>query len=157
MEVATFAAGCFWGGEATFRKVKGVTKTTVGYTGGNFANPTYQDVCTDRTGHAEAIRIEFDPKQVSYNKLLETFWAMHDPTTPNRQGWDVGTQYRSVIFYHTPEQRAKAIASKEKLERERRYQRPIVTEILPTSEFYPAEDYHQQYYEKKGIIKSCHL
>ena len=157
MEVATFAAGCFWGVEATFRKIRGVIKTTVGYTGGNFENPTYQDVCTDQTGHAEAIRIEFDPTKVSYNKLLETFWAMHDPTTPNRQGWDVGTQYRSAIFYHTNEQRAKAIASKEKLERERKYQHPIVTQILPAGEFYPAEEYHQQYYEKKGNIKSCHL
>jgi peptide-methionine (S)-S-oxide reductase len=157
MEVATFAAGCFWGVEATFRKIRGVIKTTVGYTGGNFENPTYQDVCTDQTGHAEAIRIEFDPTKVSYNKLLETFWAMHDPTTPNRQGWDVGTQYRSAIFYHTNEQKAKAIASKEKLERERKYQHPIVTQILPAGEFYPAEEYHQQYYEKKGNIKSCHL
>jgi len=157
MEIATFAAGCFWGVETAFRKVKGVLKTTVGYTGGQFKNPSYQDVCTDRTGHAEAVRVEFDPAQVSYDKLLEAFFAMHDPTTPNRQGWDSGTQYRSATFYHTPEQREKAIAAKVKLESERRFKHPIVTEIVPASEFYPAEEYHQQYYEKKGIIKSCHI
>lgn len=157
MEVATFAAGCFWGVEETFRKIKGVLKTTVGYTGGHFKNPSYQDVCTDQTGHAEAIRLEFDPVQVSYNRLLEVFFAMHDPTTPNRQGWDVGTQYRSVIFYHNLTQKEKAIAFKEKLEHETRFKRPIVTEIVPASEFYPAEDYHQKYYEKKGIIKGCHI
>ncbi|MDD1778179.1 MAG: peptide-methionine (S)-S-oxide reductase MsrA [Candidatus Helarchaeota archaeon] len=157
MEIATFAAGCFWGVEAAFRKIKGVVKTTVGYTGGQFKNPSYQDVCTDGTGHAEAVRVEFDTTQVSYETLLEAFFTMHDPTTPNRQGWDVGTQYRSAIFYHTSKQRDKAIASKEKLEREGRFQRPIVTEILPASEFYPAEEYHQQYYEKKGIMKGCHI
>jgi peptide-methionine (S)-S-oxide reductase len=157
MELATFAAGCFWGVEAAFRKIKGVVKTTVGYTGGHFKNPSYQDVCTDQTGHAEAVRVEFDPIQVSYDKLLEVFFAMHDPTTPNRQGWDVGTQYRSAIFYHSHDQKVKALAFKEKLEREKKFQRPIVTEIVPVTTFNDAEAYHQQYYEKKGILKGCHL
>jgi peptide-methionine (S)-S-oxide reductase len=151
METATFAAGCFWGVEAAFRKVPGVVETTVGYTGGHTENPTYEEVCSDRTGHAEAVRIEFDPEQVSYEQLLEVFWNIHDPTTPNRQGPDVGSQYRSAIFYHTPEQEAAARASKEKLERSGHFANPIVTEIVPAAEFYPAEEYHQRYYEKEGL------
>ncbi|HUK31939.1 MAG TPA: peptide-methionine (S)-S-oxide reductase MsrA [Candidatus Acidoferrum sp.] len=154
MAKATFAAGCFWGVEANFRRVMGVTSTAVGYTGGQLANPTYEAVCTDRTGHAEAIEVDYDPKQVRYEDLLEIFWATHDPTTPNRQGPDVGTQYRSAIFYHDSEQEAAAIASKERSEKSGRFRRPIVTQIVPAGVFYPAEDYHQQYYEKRGL-KGC--
>jgi peptide-methionine (S)-S-oxide reductase len=151
MAKATFAAGCFWGVESNFRRVMGVTSTTVGYTGGQLANPTYEAVCTDRTGHAEAIEVEYDPQQVRYEDLLEIFWATHDPTTPNRQGPDVGTQYRSAIFYHDAAQEAAAIASKERQEKSGRFRRPIVTQIVPATTFYPAEDYHQQYNEKRGI------
>ena len=156
MEKATFGAGCFWGVEAAFRQIKGVTATTVGYLGGTLENPTYRDVCTGRTGHAEVVEVDFDPAQVSYNDLLNVFWENHDPTTLNRQGPDVGTQYRSAIFYHTPEQKAAAEASKAQQEQSGRYRRPIVTEITPTSAFYAAEDYHQQYLEKRGL-SSCHL
>jgi peptide-methionine (S)-S-oxide reductase len=151
MEKATFAAGCFWGVEETFRNVKGVRSTRVGYSGGQFPNPTYEDVCSDRTGHAESIEVEFDPAEVSYQDLLNIFWEMHDPTTLNRQGPDVGSQYRSVIFFHTPEQEAAARASKEKLARSGRLQRPIVTQIVPAAEFYPAEEYHQRYLAKRGL------
>lgn len=151
MEKASFAAGCFWGVEATFRQVKGVASTAVGYMGGTLKNPTYQDVCTDRTGHAEAVEVVYDPNQVSYDNLLKVFWENHDPTTLNRQGPDVGTQYRSTIFFHTPEQEAAAKASKEKLEKAHVFKRPIVTEIVPASEFWKAEDYHQQYLEKRGL------
>ena len=154
MEMATFAAGCFWGVEETFRQTKGVTATAVGYSGGTLENPTYEDVCTDRTGHAEAVQVEYDPAQVSYEKLLDIFWNNHDPTTPNRQGPDVGTQYRSVIFYHGPEQQAVAVASKEKLETSGKYQRPIVTAIVPATTFWRAEEYHQRYLEKRGM-NSC--
>ena len=150
-EKATFGAGCFWGVEAAFRKVKGVVSTAVGYSGGSFKNPTYEDVCTDQTGHAEVVQAEYDPSQVTYDQLLDLFWQVHDPTTSNRQGPDVGTQYRSAIFYHTPQQRAQAEAAKEKLQKSGRFQRPIVTEIKPASEFYRAEDYHQQYFEKPGL------
>ncbi len=150
-EKATFAAGCFWGVESTFRRVKGVISTQVGYAGGHHPNPTYREVCTGFTGHAESLEIEFDPDQVSYEQLLEVFWDEHDPTTLNRQGPDVGSQYRSAIFYHTPEQEAAARASKEKLQS--RYSRPIVTEIIPASEFYRAEEYHQQYFEKQGMFR----
>jgi len=149
METATFAAGCFWGIEASFRKVKGVKDTAVGYTGGTTANPTYRDVCSGQTGHAEAVRVEYDPNEVSYQDLLEVFWDIHDPTTLNRQGPDIGSQYRSAIFYHNPEQEQAAKASKAKLEAENRFGKPIVTQIVPKSEFYMAEDYHQQYFEKK--------
>jgi len=149
-EKATFGAGCFWGVEAAFRQVKGVISTTVGYSGGTFKNPTYQDVCSGRTGHAEVVEVEYDPSQVSYEDLLSVFWENHDPTQLNRQGPDVGAQYRSAIFFHTPEQEAAAQASKEALQRSGRYQRPVVTEITPASEFYRAEDYHQQYLEKRG-------
>jgi peptide-methionine (S)-S-oxide reductase len=156
MEKATFAAGCFWGVEATFRALPGVTGTRVGYTGGSLGNPTYQDVCTDRTGHAEAVEVTYDPAKVSYDELLKAFWENHDPTTLNRQGPDAGTQYRSAIFYHSPEQESEARASKERLAQSGRYRRPIVTEIVPAVEFWPAEDYHQQYLEKRGLAH-CHI
>jgi len=151
MEKVTFGAGCFWGIEATFRKVDGVVSTAVGYSGGSFQNPTYEDVCTDRTGHAEVVEVEYDPERVTYAQLLDVFWQVHDPTTLNRQGPDIGTQYRSVIFYHTPEQKAQAEASKERLQKSGRAKRPIVTEIVPAAEFYRAEEYHQQYFEKRGL------
>jgi len=156
MEKATFGAGCFWGVEAAFRQIKGVVSTAVGYMGGTLTSPTYQDVCTDRTGHAEVVQVEFDPAQVSYQDLLRVFWENHDPTTPNRQGPDVGTQYRSVIFFHTPEQEAAAKASRDALEKSGTYRRPIVTEIVPAPEFWRAEEYHQQYLEKRGLAH-CHL
>jgi peptide-methionine (S)-S-oxide reductase len=155
-EKATFAAGCFWGVEAAFRQVAGVTDTAVGYTGGWLQNPTYEDVCTDRTGHAEVVQVEYDPARVSYDELLDVFWANHDPTTRNRQGPDVGTQYRSAIFYHTPEQLRSAEASKGRLERTGRYKSPIVTELAPASQFYRAEEYHQRYLEKRGLAH-CRL
>jgi peptide-methionine (S)-S-oxide reductase len=156
MAKATFAAGCFWGVEATFRQLPGVSSTRVGYTGGSTSNPTYKDVCTDRTGHAEAVEVEYDPATLSYEKLLEIFWENHDPTQLNRQGPDYGSQYRSGIFFHTPEQEAEAKASKEKLEQAHRYSRPIVTQIIPATTFFEAEDYHQQYLEKRGLA-SCHI
>ena len=156
MEKATFAAGCFWGVEAAFRAVPGVVGTTVGYSGGTFPNPTYHDVCTGRTGHAEVVEVEFDPARVSYQDLLRVFWENHDPTTLNRQGPDVGTQYRSEIFFHSPEQQAAALASKQELERTGAYKRPIVTAILPAAPFYRAEEYHQQYLEKRGQA-SCRI
>jgi peptide-methionine (S)-S-oxide reductase len=156
MQKATFAAGCFWGVEATFRAMPGVLGTRVGYTGGSTDNPTYKEVCTDRTGHAEAVEVDFDPAQVRYEDLLKVFWENHDPTQLNRQGPDWGTQYRSAIFFHTPEQRRAAQASKESLEKARRFSKPIVTQIVPAVTFYPAEDYHQQYLEKRGLA-SCHI
>ncbi|HEX4594422.1 MAG TPA: peptide-methionine (S)-S-oxide reductase MsrA [Bryobacteraceae bacterium] len=156
MEKATFGAGCFWGVEAAFRQVKGVKATAVGYMGGKLNDPTYQDVCTDRTGHAEVVQVEFDPAEVSYEELLRVFWDNHDPTTLNRQGPDTGTQYRSVIFYHTPEQEAVAKASKEALAKSGRFKKPIVTEITAAPEFWRAEDYHQQYLEKRGLAH-CNL
>jgi peptide-methionine (S)-S-oxide reductase len=152
MEKATLAAGCFWGVEAAFRKVKGVVSTSVGYTGGSFKDPTYEDVCSGRTGHAEAVEVEYDPSRVSYDELLTVFWDNHDPTTLNRQGPDIGTQYRSAIYVHTPQQKAAAIASKENLQKSGRYKNPISTEITPASQFYRAEDYHQQYVEKRGSV-----
>jgi peptide-methionine (S)-S-oxide reductase len=155
-EKATFAAGCFWGVEAEFRKLKGVKATQVGYTGRRTKDPTYKEVCTDLTGHAEAVEVEYDPSEVSYEELLRVFWENHDPTQRNRQGPDVGSQYRSAIFYHSPEQEAAARASKEALERSGRYSRPIATEIVPAVEFYRAEEYHQQYLEKRGLAQ-CHL
>ncbi len=156
MAIATFAAGCFWGVEDAFRQVEGVTSTTVGYTGGTTQSPSYKQVCTGRSGHAEAVEVQFDPAKVSYVELLGVFWKSHDPTTMNRQGPDVGTQYRSAIFYHDAEQEAEARASKAELEKEHVFKRPIVTEIKPAGEFYRAEDYHQQYFEKQGI-RSCHI
>ncbi len=148
MQKATFGAGCFWGVEATFRKVDGVVETVVGYTGGETSNPSYEEVCSGRTGHAEAVQIQFDPVRVSYERLLDVFWNLHDPTTLNRQGPDVGTQYRSAIYVHDAEQEAAAVASKERLQQAGRYREPIVTEIVPAGEFTRAEDYHQQYFEK---------
>ena len=156
MQTATFGAGCFWGVEAAFRRVPGVSAACVGYTGGSLENPTYEDVCTDRTGHAEAVQVIYDPAQISYEQLLDVFWNCHDPTTPNRQGPGVGTQYRSAIFYHTPEQEAAARAAKEKLDKSGRYRRPIVTEIAPAATFYRAEEYHQRYLEKRGR-DTCHI
>ena len=149
LEIATFAAGCFWGVEDEFMKVRGVKSTRVGYTGGNLTNPTYEDVCTDRTGHAEAIQIKYDPKEISYKELLELFWSLHNPTTINRQGPDIGTQYRSSIFFHTPEQEKIARRVKQELDGSK-FQNKIVTEIVPASIFYPAEEYHQKYYQKIG-------
>jgi peptide-methionine (S)-S-oxide reductase len=149
MEKATFGAGCFWGVEAAFRQIPGVLATAVGYSGGNHPSPTYQDVCSGRTGHAEVVEVQYDPAQVSYDDLLKVFWENHDPTTLNRQGPDIGAQYRSAIFYHTPEQQAAAQASKEKMQAS--FKNRIVTEITPASDFHRAEDYHQQYLEKRGL------
>lgn len=156
METATFAAGCFWGVEETFRQVPGVVETTVGYLGGHTANPTYKDVCTDETGHAEVVQVTFDPSKVSYDKLLDVFWSAHDPTTLNRQGPDIGTQYRSAIFFHSSEQERQARASKEKMQASGKFRRPVVTEITPASTFYSAEDYHQKYLAKRGL-SHCHI
>lgn len=148
---ATFGAGCFWGVEAQFRQVKGVTATAVGYMGGTLDKPTYQDVCSDHTGHAEVVEVEYDPERVSYEDLLEVFWDNHDPTTLNRQGPDVGTQYRSAIFFHSPEQEAAARASKEELDQSGRFRSAIMTQIVPAKTFWRAEEYHQQYLEKRGL------
>jgi peptide-methionine (S)-S-oxide reductase len=156
MAKATFAAGCFWGVEATFRQLPGVTSTRVGYIGGKTENPTYKDVCSDRTGHAEAVEVNYDPSRISYDKLLDVFWENHDPTQLNRQGPDWGTQYRSAIFSHSPEQETAAKASKEKLDNSHRFSKPIVTQVAPAVTFYEAEDYHQQYLEKRGLA-SCHI
>ena len=149
-EQATFAAGCFWQVEASFRQIPGVKKTTVGYTGGRTEHPSYEEVCSHTTGHAEAVLVEFDPEQVSYDDLLTAFWQLHDPTQLNRQGPDVGDQYRSAIFFHSPEQEAAAKASKERLEAAGRFRRPIVTAIEPAAPFWRAEEYHQRYLEKRG-------
>ena len=151
LERATFAAGCFWGVEAAFRQVEGVVSTRVGYAGGQTENPTYKEVCTNRTGHAESVEITYDPQRVSYQDLLDVFWSIHDPTQHNRQGPDVGSQYRSAIFYHSEAQAKAAMESKRKLEASGKFKRPIATEIAPAGRFYRAEDYHQQYYEKRGI------
>jgi peptide methionine sulfoxide reductase msrA/msrB len=155
-EKAVFAAGCFWGVEDAFSRVKGVVSTRVGYTGGKVKNPTYEQVCAGNTGHAEAVEVEFDPGQITYDKLVDIFWKMHDPTTLNRQGPDVGDQYRSAIFFQSPEQKTAALASREGLAKSGKFSRQIVTLIEPASEFYAAEDYHQQYYKKKGG-KACHI
>ncbi len=151
---ATFAAGCFWGVEYVFERVPGVLSTSVGYTGGHTQDPTYRDVCSHGTGHAEALQIEFDPSVVSFDQLLEVFWAMHDPTQVNRQGPDVGDQYRSAVFTHSPEQQAEAEASRDRAPS--RFARPIATEITPATTFYPAEEYHQRYYDKNGHQPYCH-
>ena len=149
-EKATFGAGCFWGVEETFRNLKGVVSTAVGYAGGSKENPTYEDVCTDRTGHAEVVEVEYHPDEISYEQLLEVFWSNHNPTTLNRQGPDVGAQYRSAIFYHSPEQKTAAEASKDRLQSSGRFTRPVVTVIEPASKFWRAEEYHQQYLKKRG-------
>ena len=151
MAKALFGAGCFWGVEAAFRQVEGVLATAVGYSGGRKESPTYEDVCSGRTGHAEVVEVEYDPSKATYEQLLDVFWENHDPTTRNRQGPDVGEQYRSAIFTLDPEQEAAARASKERLEKSGRYKRPIVTEITPASKFYRAEEYHQRYLEKHGL------
>jgi peptide-methionine (S)-S-oxide reductase len=156
METATFGAGCFWGVEESFRQIPGVLDTAVGYLGGSTANPTYQDVCTDETGHAEVVQVTYDPAKVSYDQLLNVFWESHDPTTLNRQGPDIGTQYRSAIFFHSPEQERLARASKEKMQASGKFRRPIVTEITLASTFYRAEDYHQKYLAKRGL-SHCHI
>jgi peptide-methionine (S)-S-oxide reductase len=151
MAKATFAEGCFWGVEANFQSTPGVISAVSGYTGGKTVNPSYEDVCTGRTGHAEAVEVEFDPAKVSYDDLLKIFWTSHDPTTPNRQGPDVGTQYRSAIFFHDAAQEAAARASKEALEKTGKLKRPIVTEIVAAGPFYRAEEYHQKYFAKHGL------
>ena len=151
MHQATFAAGCFWGVEAAFRQVEGVGATSVGYTGGTLDAPTYEQVCSSTTGHAEAVRVEFDPEVVTYERLLDVFWDCHDPTTPDRQGPDVGTQYRSAIFFHDAQQEEKARASLAALDQSGKYTSPIVTEITAAGAFHPAEEYHQQYLEKRGL------
>jgi peptide-methionine (S)-S-oxide reductase len=156
MAKATFAAGCFWGVEAAFRQVKGVVSTTVGYTGGTMKNPTYRDVCSGSTGHAESVEVEYDPARVTYDDLLQVFWGNHDPTTQDRQGPDIGTQYRSAIFYHDETQKSAALSSKGALERAGKFRSPIVTAIVPAGDFFPAEEYHQQYLEKRGL-SSCGL
>jgi peptide-methionine (S)-S-oxide reductase len=155
VQKATFGAGCFWGVEEAFRKIRGVVSTQVGYMGGALANPSYEKVSTGTTGHAEVVEVTYDPTQVSYEDLLETFWKIHDPTQVNRQGPDIGTNYRSVIFYHIPEQKAAAEASRDRLSRSGRYRRPIATEITSASTFWRAEEYHQQYFEKRGGGR-CH-
>ncbi|MEP6775621.1 MAG: peptide-methionine (S)-S-oxide reductase MsrA [Chloroflexota bacterium] len=156
LEKATFGAGCFWGVEAAFRQIKGVVSTAVGFSGGTYENPSYHDVCTGRTGHAEVVEVTYDPARVSYEDLLKVFWENHNPTTLNRQGWDVGTQYRSAIYFHNPIQEAAARASKDQLEKSGQYRKPIVTEVTPASTFHMAEDYHQQYLEKRGQ-STCHI
>ena len=153
-EKATFGAGCFWGVEATFREIPGVLDAVSGYMGGTLDNPTYEDVCTDRTGHAEVVQVTFDPAKVSYERILDAFWKLHDPTQVNRQGPDFGKQYRSAIFFHSPEQEAAAKAAKERLQKSGAYSKPIATEITPASTFWRAEEYHQRYLEKRGL-KHC--
>lgn len=149
---ATFGAGCFWHVEDLLSKTKGVKSTKVGYTGGQLPNPTYEEVCTDRTGHAEAVEVEYDPDEISYQELLDVFWNNHNPTTLNRQGPDVGIQYRSAIFYHNDEQKETAEKSKENLEKSGRFDNPVVTEIVPAPTFYKAEEYHQKYFQKNGLF-----
>ena len=156
MQKATFGAGCFWGVEAAFRRIPGVTDTAVGYMGGTVDKPTYAEVCTDTTGHAEVVEVTYDPDQVSYEQLLNVFWDNHNPTTRNRQGPDIGSQYRSAIFFHTPEQATAAQAAIEYFNTNGRFPHPIVTEVTPASTFYRAEEYHQRYLEKRGL-EHCHI
>jgi peptide-methionine (S)-S-oxide reductase len=156
METATFGAGCFWGVEATFRRLPGVKQTAVGYMGGAKDRPTYEEVCTDRTGHAEVVQVEFDPKEITYERLLDVFFECHDPTQVNRQGPDFGTQYRTVVFYHTPPQQTAAEAVKARVAASGQHRRPIATQVVPAGTFWKAEDYHQQYLEKRGLA-SCHV
>ncbi len=157
LKKATFGAGCFWGVESTFAQTEGVKATQVGYAGGKKENPSYEDVCTDKTGHAESVQIVYDPNKISYKKLLDIFWGMHNPTTLNRQGPDVGSQYRSVIFYHGQEQKLQAVTSKRNLEKSGKYNKDIVTEIVSFKTFYKAEEYHQKYYKKKNIKPKCSI
>ena len=154
-KIATFGAGCFWGVESAFRAVEGVVDAVVGYAGGALPKPNYRAVCTGKTGHAEVVQVEYDPARVSFEQLLEVFWQIHDPTTPNRQGPDVGTQYRSIIFYSDDHERMAAEESKRRLEESGKLGRPVVTQIVPATEFYPAEEYHQRYYERRGIAPTC--
>lgn len=156
LQLATFGAGCFWGVEEAFRQIRGVKDTAVGYMGGIMENPTYEDVCSDTTGHAEVVQVTYNPKELAYEELLKVFWENHDPTTPNRQGPDVGTQYRSVIFFHTPEQENLAKKSREEMDASGKFKNPIVTKIVPASTFYCAEEYHQRYLEKRGL-STCHI
>ncbi len=156
MQKAIFGAGCFWGVEAAFRQIPGVKATTVGYSGGSLDKPTYHDVCGGKTGHAEVVEVDFDPAEVSYEKLLKAFWELHDPTTPNRQGPDIGSQYRSAIFFTTPEQEEIAIFSREAANKSGKFKKPIVTEITAAGAYWPAEEYHQRYLEKNGQA-TCHL
>jgi peptide-methionine (S)-S-oxide reductase len=156
LETAEFGAGCFWGVEVTFAQLPGVVETAVGYEGGAKENPSYKEVCTDHTGHAEVVQVAFDPAKISYDKLLETFFGLHDPTQVNRQGPDWGTQYRSVIFFHSPEQEKAALAMKERLGAEGRFSKPIATQVVPAETFWKAEDYHQKYLEKRGLA-ACHI
>jgi peptide-methionine (S)-S-oxide reductase len=155
-EVATFGAGCFWGVEAAFRRTPGVIETAVGYSGGHLEKPTYKDVCSDETGHAEVVQVTFDPQKISYSQLLDVFWKIHDPTQLNRQGPDFGKQYRTAIFFHSPEQEEIARKSKQALEASGKFHRPIATEISPAKTFWRAEEYHQRYLEKRGA-ESCHI
>ena len=155
-EIATFGAGCFWGIEAAFSRIPGVIEAVSGYSGGHTENPTYKDVCTDETGHAEVVQVTFDPEKVSFEKLLDAFWAMHDPTQVNRQGPDFGSQYRTAIFFHSPEQEAAAKKSKAALDASGKFKRAIATEITAAGKFYRAEEYHQKYLEKRGAT-SCHF
>jgi peptide-methionine (S)-S-oxide reductase len=156
METATFGAGCFWGVEVRFQQEPGVTETAVGYEGGKLDNPTYKDVCTDRTGHAEVVEVKFDPAKVSYQRLLDLFFELHDPTQLNRQGPDWGAQYRSAVFFHSPEQEAAAKATVARLNEQKAFKKPIVTEVVPAETFWRAEEYHQKYLEKRGAV-SCHI
>jgi peptide-methionine (S)-S-oxide reductase len=155
-EIATFGAGCFWGIEAAFRRVPGVLDAVVGYSGGQTQNPSYQEVCTDTTGHAEVVQVTFDPEKISYDQLLNVFWTIHDPTQVNRQGPDYGKQYRTAIFFHSPEQEAAAKKSKQALDASGKLRRPVATEITPAGTFWRAEEYHQRYLEKRGAA-SCHI
>lgn len=157
MQKATFGAGCFWGVESVFRAIPGVSDAVVGYTGGHTENPTYEQVCTDTTGHAEAVEVTYDPEKVSYDTLLDIFWKNHNPTTPNQQGPDHGSQYRSAIFYHDAGQQKLAEESKKALDGSGKWPKPVVTEIVPAGPFYRAEEYHQRYFEKQGIAPTCHI
>ncbi len=156
LETATFGAGCFWGVEELFRQQKGVKETAAGYMGGAKPEPSYEDVCTDGTGHAEVVQVKYSPKEIAYEKLLELFWANHNPCTPNRQGPDIGTQYRSVVFFHSKKQQKAAQESKEELEKSGKFRNPVVTQIVPASEFWKAEEYHQKYLMKRGL-SNCHI
>jgi len=157
METATFAAGCFWGVESVFEQVPGVASTRVGYTGGGIDNPTYEQVCSHTTGHAEAVEVTFDPGQVSYDQLLDVFWNNHNPTQLNRQGWDFGDNYRTAIFFDSREQEVAALRSRASLEASGRFRKPIVTQVVPAARFWPAEEYHQKYYSRRGMAATCKL